>query len=128
MISSFNNFFQNTVLIFEEQNLEKYTIISIYSLIILFFPLYFGKLNHPEHFVLYCVCSTLYFIYLLAESLSNGCLISYLGSHGKGSFLPFTFLGVFWVSVLRSGTLIAEPEPTRAGSTVCRAVDVSAPL
>lgn len=73
------------------------------------FFLYFGKLNHPKHFVLYSVCSKLYSIYLLTEYLSNGCLVSYLRSHGKGPFLPFTFLEVCWMSVLWSGTLIPEP-------------------
>lgn len=57
----------------------------------------------------YSVCSELYSICLLTEYLSNGCLVSYLGSPGMGAFLPFTFLEVCWLSVLWSGTLIPEP-------------------
>lgn len=68
-----------------------------------------GGNNYSKHFVSYSVCSELYSICLLTEYLSNGCLVSYLGSPGMGAFLPFTFLEVCWLSVLWSGTLIPEP-------------------
>ncbi|XP_009703697.1 PREDICTED: cytoplasmic tyrosine-protein kinase BMX [Cariama cristata] len=41
------------------------------------------KLNHPKLVRLYGVCSKLYPIYLVTEYMPNGCLLSYLRSHGK---------------------------------------------
>ncbi|KFQ31788.1 Cytoplasmic tyrosine-protein kinase BMX, partial [Mesitornis unicolor] len=41
------------------------------------------KLNHPKLVRLYGVCSKSYPIYLVTEYMPNGCLLSYLRSHGK---------------------------------------------
>ncbi|KFV92696.1 Cytoplasmic tyrosine-protein kinase BMX, partial [Eurypyga helias] len=41
------------------------------------------KLNHPKLVRLYGVCSKSYPIYLVMEHMPNGCLLSYLRSHGK---------------------------------------------
>ncbi|XP_065492119.1 cytoplasmic tyrosine-protein kinase BMX [Caloenas nicobarica] len=41
------------------------------------------KLNHPKLVRLYGVCSKSYPIYLVMEYMPNGCLLSYLRSHGK---------------------------------------------
>ncbi|NXW47713.1 BMX kinase, partial [Nyctiprogne leucopyga] len=41
------------------------------------------KLNHPKLVRLYGVCSKSYPIYLVTEYMPNGCLLSYLKSHGK---------------------------------------------
>lgn len=78
-VSSLNNCFHHVVLIFEEQNLQKCTRISIYLVIFM----YFRKLNHPKLVRLYGVCSKSYPIYLVTEYMPNGCLLSYLRSHGK---------------------------------------------
>ncbi|KAM6140517.1 LOW QUALITY PROTEIN: cytoplasmic tyrosine-protein kinase BMX [Pterocles gutturalis] len=41
------------------------------------------KFNHPKLVRLYGVCSKSYSIYLGTEYMPNGCLLSYLRSHGK---------------------------------------------
>ncbi|XP_076192366.1 cytoplasmic tyrosine-protein kinase BMX [Aptenodytes patagonicus] len=41
------------------------------------------KLNYPKLVRLYGVCSKSYPIYLVTEYMPNGCLLSYLRSHGK---------------------------------------------
>ncbi|XP_050746737.1 cytoplasmic tyrosine-protein kinase BMX [Gymnogyps californianus] len=41
------------------------------------------RLNHPKLVRLYGVCSKSYPIYLVTEYMPNGCLLSYLRSHGK---------------------------------------------
>ncbi|KAL8190277.1 UNVERIFIED_CONTAM: hypothetical protein K2H54_046961 [Gekko kuhli] len=41
------------------------------------------KLNHPKLVKLYGVCTKTYPIYIVAEYMANGCLLSYLKSHGK---------------------------------------------
>ncbi|XP_027666681.2 cytoplasmic tyrosine-protein kinase BMX [Falco rusticolus] len=41
------------------------------------------KFNYPKLVRLYGVCSKLYPIYLVTEYMANGCLLSYLRSHGK---------------------------------------------
>ncbi|XP_062433600.1 cytoplasmic tyrosine-protein kinase BMX [Rhea pennata] len=41
------------------------------------------KLNHPKLVRLYGICSKSYPIYLVTEYMANGCLLSYLRSHGK---------------------------------------------
>ncbi|XP_028941525.1 cytoplasmic tyrosine-protein kinase BMX, partial [Antrostomus carolinensis] len=41
------------------------------------------KFNHPKLVRLYGVCSKSYPIYLVTEYMPNGCLLSYLRSHGK---------------------------------------------
>ncbi|XP_077199296.1 cytoplasmic tyrosine-protein kinase BMX isoform X2 [Paroedura picta] len=41
------------------------------------------KLNHPKLVKLYGVCTKTYPIYLVTEYMANGCLLSYLKSHGK---------------------------------------------
>ncbi|XP_074757129.1 cytoplasmic tyrosine-protein kinase BMX [Athene noctua] len=41
------------------------------------------KLNHPKLVRLYGVCSKSYPTYLVTEYMPNGCLLSYLRSHGK---------------------------------------------
>ncbi|XP_066477412.1 cytoplasmic tyrosine-protein kinase BMX [Tiliqua scincoides] len=41
------------------------------------------RLNHPRLVKLYGVCTKAYPIYLVAEYMANGCLLSYLKSHGK---------------------------------------------
>ncbi|KFV01155.1 Cytoplasmic tyrosine-protein kinase BMX, partial [Tauraco erythrolophus] len=41
------------------------------------------KLNHPKLVRLYGVCSKSYPIYLVTEYMPNGCLLSYLRTHGK---------------------------------------------
>lgn len=45
--------------------------------------LLFRKLNHPNLVKLYGVCTKTYPIYIVAEYMTNGCLLSYLKSHGK---------------------------------------------
>lgn len=49
---------------------------------------YFRKLNHPKLVKLYGVCTKTHPIYLVAEYMANGCLLSYLKSHGKERY-PF---------------------------------------
>lgn len=41
------------------------------------------KLNHPKLVKFYGVCSKRYPIYIVTEYITNGCLLSYLKSHGK---------------------------------------------
>nr|XP_034971720.1 cytoplasmic tyrosine-protein kinase BMX [Zootoca vivipara] len=41
------------------------------------------KLNHPKLVKLYGVCTKIYPIYIVAEYMANGCLLSYLKAHGK---------------------------------------------
>ncbi|XP_067422211.1 cytoplasmic tyrosine-protein kinase BMX [Emydura macquarii macquarii] len=41
------------------------------------------KLSHPKLVKLYGVCTKTYPIYLVAEYMANGCLLSYLKNHGK---------------------------------------------
>ncbi|XP_054694850.1 cytoplasmic tyrosine-protein kinase BMX isoform X2 [Grus americana] len=41
------------------------------------------KINHPKLVRLYGVCSKSYPIYIVTEYMPNGCLLSYLRSHGK---------------------------------------------
>ncbi|XP_015273065.1 PREDICTED: cytoplasmic tyrosine-protein kinase BMX [Gekko japonicus] len=41
------------------------------------------KLNHPKLVKLYGVCTKTYPIYIVAEYMANGCLLSYLKNHGK---------------------------------------------
>ncbi|XP_019381186.1 PREDICTED: cytoplasmic tyrosine-protein kinase BMX [Gavialis gangeticus] len=41
------------------------------------------KLNHPKLVKLYGVCTKTYPIYIVTEYMANGCLLSYLKSHGK---------------------------------------------
>ncbi|XP_053164904.1 cytoplasmic tyrosine-protein kinase BMX [Hemicordylus capensis] len=41
------------------------------------------RLNHPKLVKLYGVCTKAYPIYLVAEYMVNGCLLSYLKGHGK---------------------------------------------
>ncbi|NXT84194.1 BMX kinase, partial [Zapornia atra] len=41
------------------------------------------KINHPKLVRLYGVCSESYPIYIVTEYMPNGCLLSYLRSHGK---------------------------------------------
>uniref|UniRef100_A0A8D0GU53 Tyrosine-protein kinase n=1 Tax=Sphenodon punctatus TaxID=8508 RepID=A0A8D0GU53_SPHPU len=40
------------------------------------------KLNHPKLVKLYGVCTKTYPIYIVAEYMANGCLLSYLKNHG----------------------------------------------
>uniref|UniRef100_A0A671F441 Tyrosine-protein kinase n=1 Tax=Rhinolophus ferrumequinum TaxID=59479 RepID=A0A671F441_RHIFE len=42
------------------------------------------KLNHPKLVKFYGVCSKRYPIYIVTEYITNGCLLNYLKSHGKG--------------------------------------------
>ncbi|XP_037368574.1 cytoplasmic tyrosine-protein kinase BMX [Talpa occidentalis] len=42
------------------------------------------KLSHPKLVKFYGVCSKKYPIYIVTEYISNGCLLHYLKSHGKG--------------------------------------------
>ncbi|XP_012585735.1 PREDICTED: cytoplasmic tyrosine-protein kinase BMX isoform X2 [Condylura cristata] len=42
------------------------------------------KLSHPKLVKFYGVCSKKYPIYIVTEYITNGCLLSYLKSHGKG--------------------------------------------
>ncbi|XP_054576452.1 cytoplasmic tyrosine-protein kinase BMX isoform X5 [Eptesicus fuscus] len=42
------------------------------------------KLNHPKLVKFYGVCSKRYPIYIVTEYITNGCLLDYLKSHGKG--------------------------------------------
>ncbi|XP_058147176.1 cytoplasmic tyrosine-protein kinase BMX isoform X2 [Dasypus novemcinctus] len=42
------------------------------------------KLSHPKLVKFYGVCSERYPIYIVTEYISNGCLLNYLKSHGKG--------------------------------------------
>ncbi|XP_017721955.1 PREDICTED: cytoplasmic tyrosine-protein kinase BMX-like, partial [Rhinopithecus bieti] len=42
------------------------------------------KLSHPKLVKFYGVCSKEYPIYIVTEYISNGCLLNYLRSHGKG--------------------------------------------
>lgn len=45
---------------------------------------FFRKLSHPKLVKFYGVCSKKYPIYIVTEYITNGCLLSYLKSHGKG--------------------------------------------
>ncbi|KFQ49206.1 Cytoplasmic tyrosine-protein kinase BMX, partial [Nestor notabilis] len=49
------------------------------------------KLNHPKLVRLYGICSKSYPIYIVTEYMPNGCLLSYLRSHGK-ELQPFRLL------------------------------------
>ncbi|KAJ7319588.1 hypothetical protein JRQ81_019099 [Phrynocephalus forsythii] len=49
------------------------------------------KLNHPKLVKLYGVCTKLYPIYIVAEYMPNGCLLTYLKIHGK-ALHPFQLL------------------------------------
>ncbi|XP_062982475.1 cytoplasmic tyrosine-protein kinase BMX [Elgaria multicarinata webbii] len=49
------------------------------------------KLKHPKLVKLYGVCTKTYPIYIVAEYMANGCLLSYLKSHGK-ELHPFQFV------------------------------------
>ncbi|KAM6151458.1 cytoplasmic tyrosine-protein kinase BMX [Rhynchocyon petersi] len=42
------------------------------------------KLSHPKLVKFYGVCSKRYPIYIVTEYITNGCLLNYLKSHGKG--------------------------------------------
>lgn len=42
------------------------------------------KLSHPKLVKFYGVCSKKYPIYIVTEYITNGCLLNYLKSHGKG--------------------------------------------
>uniref|UniRef100_A0A8C8YSL7 Tyrosine-protein kinase n=1 Tax=Prolemur simus TaxID=1328070 RepID=A0A8C8YSL7_PROSS len=42
------------------------------------------KLSHPKLVKFYGVCSKKYPIYIVTEYITNGCLLNYLRSHGKG--------------------------------------------
>ncbi|XP_017367853.1 cytoplasmic tyrosine-protein kinase BMX isoform X1 [Cebus imitator] len=42
------------------------------------------KLNHPKLVKFYGVCSKEYPIYIVTEYITNGCLLNYLKSYGKG--------------------------------------------
>ncbi|KAK2502422.1 hypothetical protein MC885_013636, partial [Smutsia gigantea] len=42
------------------------------------------KLSHPKLVKFYGVCSERYPIYIVTEYITNGCLLNYLKSHGKG--------------------------------------------
>ncbi|XP_050997552.1 cytoplasmic tyrosine-protein kinase BMX isoform X1 [Acomys russatus] len=42
------------------------------------------KLSHPKLVKFYGVCSKKYPIYIVTEYITNGCLLDYLKSHGKG--------------------------------------------
>lgn len=44
----------------------------------------FRKLSHPKLVKFYGVCSKQYPIYIVTEYITNGCLLNYLKSHGKG--------------------------------------------
>uniref|UniRef100_A0A7M4ED69 Tyrosine-protein kinase n=1 Tax=Crocodylus porosus TaxID=8502 RepID=A0A7M4ED69_CROPO len=51
------------------------------------------KLNHPRLVKLYGVCTKTYPIYIVTEYMANGCLLSYLKSHGK-KLQPFQLLEI----------------------------------